>query len=62
MSECRCPRRAKVAAIALNTRLLGEDEAREAVAATSAETGLTVDDPVRFGPQLLLDAVLTAFP
>jgi uncharacterized NAD-dependent epimerase/dehydratase family protein len=42
--------------------LIGEDEAREAAAATSAETGLTVDDPVRFGPQLLLDAVLTALP
>ncbi len=55
-------RRAKVAAIALNTRLIGEDEARVAVAATSAETGLTVDDPVRFGPQRLLDAVLAALP
>ncbi len=55
-------RRAKVAAIALNTRLLGEDEAREAVAATAAETGLTVDDPVRFGPQRLLDAVLATLP
>jgi uncharacterized NAD-dependent epimerase/dehydratase family protein len=51
-------RPAKVAAIALNTRLLGEDGAREAVAAAEAETGLPADDPVRFGPAKLLDAVL----
>ncbi len=53
-------RKATVAAIALNTRELGEDEAREAVAATASETGLVVDDPVRFGPDRLLDAVLAA--
>jgi uncharacterized NAD-dependent epimerase/dehydratase family protein len=53
-------RRATVAAIALNTRELGEDEAREAVSATASETGLVVDDPVRFGPDRLLDAVLAA--
>jgi D-glutamate N-acetyltransferase len=51
-------RPAKVAAIALNTRLLDEDEARDAVAATAADTGLATDDPVRFGPERLLDAVL----
>jgi uncharacterized NAD-dependent epimerase/dehydratase family protein len=55
-------RRARVAAIALNTRLLEEDEAREAVAATAAETGLPTDDPVRFGPERLLDAVLASLP
>jgi uncharacterized NAD-dependent epimerase/dehydratase family protein len=53
-------RKATVAAIALNTRELGEDEAREAVSATAGETGLVVDDPVRFGPDRLLDAVLAA--
>ena len=53
-------RKATVAAIALNTRELGEDEAREAVSATASETGLVVDDPVRFGPDRLLDAVLAA--
>lgn len=55
-------RRATVAAIALNTRLLGEEEAREAIVAAAAETGLAVDDPVRFGPERLLDAVLAALP
>jgi uncharacterized NAD-dependent epimerase/dehydratase family protein len=53
-------RKATVAAIALNTRELGEAEAREAVAATAEETGLVTDDPVRFGPDRLLDAVLVA--
>jgi len=53
-------RKAKVAAIVLNTRLLGEEEARAAIAAAEAETGLTADDPVRFGPERVLDAVLAA--
>jgi uncharacterized NAD-dependent epimerase/dehydratase family protein len=53
-------RRARVAAIALNTRLLGEEEAERALAETEAETGLPCDDPVRFGPGKLLDAVLAA--
>ena len=51
-------RPATVAAIALNTRLLGEDEAREWVATTEAETGLPTDDPVRFGAARLVDAIL----
>jgi uncharacterized NAD-dependent epimerase/dehydratase family protein len=51
-------RPARVAAIALNTRGLDEKEARAAVAAAEEETGLPVDDPVRFGPRILLDAVL----
>jgi uncharacterized NAD-dependent epimerase/dehydratase family protein len=51
-------RPARVAAIALNTRLLDEDEARAAVAAAAAETGLPADDPVRFGSEPLLDWVL----
>ena len=53
-------RPAKVAAVALNTRRLGEDEARAAIAAAEAETGLTADDPVRFGAGRLVDAVLGA--
>jgi uncharacterized NAD-dependent epimerase/dehydratase family protein len=53
-------RKAKVAALALNTRLLQEGPAREAVAAAEAETGLVADDPVRFGAERLLDAVVAA--
>jgi len=51
-------RPAKVACIALNTRLLDEDGARAAIAATESETGLPADDPVRFGAARLLEAVL----
>lgn len=53
-------RPAKVAAVALNTRDLDDEAARSAVAAAAAETGLVADDPVRFGPDRLLDAVLAA--
>jgi uncharacterized NAD-dependent epimerase/dehydratase family protein len=55
-------RKAPVAAIALNTRLLGDDEARAAVAEAEAETGLPADDPVRFGAAKLVDAVLARLP
>ena len=51
-------RPARVAAIALNTRALGAEEARAAIAAAEAETGLTADDPVRFGAARLVAAVL----
>jgi uncharacterized NAD-dependent epimerase/dehydratase family protein len=53
-------RPAKVAAVALNTRSLSEDEARAAVEAAEAETGLPADDPVRFGAERLTEAVLAA--
>jgi uncharacterized NAD-dependent epimerase/dehydratase family protein len=53
-------RPATVAAIALNTRTLDETAAREAIVAAEAETGLIADDPVRFGADRLLGAVLAA--
>jgi uncharacterized NAD-dependent epimerase/dehydratase family protein len=53
-------RPARVATIALNTRALGEEEARAAIAAAEDETGLPADDPVRFGAAKLVDAVLAA--
>ncbi|MGZ8782840.1 MAG: DUF1611 domain-containing protein [Gaiellaceae bacterium] len=55
-------RKARVAAIALNTRSLDEVEARAAIARAGVETGLTADDPVRFGPDRLLDEVLAVLP
>ncbi len=55
-------RPAKVACVALNTMRLGDDEARAAVAAAEAETGLPADDPVRFGAARLVDAVLERLP
>jgi D-glutamate N-acetyltransferase len=47
----------KVVAVALNTSLLGEDEARRAIAATAIETGLPCADPVRFGGDRLWAAI-----
>ncbi|NEP46160.1 MAG: DUF1611 domain-containing protein, partial [Okeania sp. SIO2H7] len=49
---------AKVAGIALNTYRLNEEEAREAIALVTAETDLPCTDPVRFGGDLLLDAIV----
>jgi uncharacterized NAD-dependent epimerase/dehydratase family protein len=52
-------RRAKVACVALNTARIERDEdARAAIASAAEETGLPADDPVRFGAQHLLDALL----
>jgi uncharacterized NAD-dependent epimerase/dehydratase family protein len=55
-------RPARVAGTALNTRRLGDDEARRAIAAAEEETGLPADDPVRFGPVRLLQAILERLP
>ena len=56
------PRRpAKVVCVALNTGAMeSDDDARAAIAAAGAETGLPADDPVRFGSGFLLDALLSA--
>ncbi len=51
-------RKARVEAIALNTRDLAIDAARAAIATAEAETALPADDPVRFGAGELVDAVL----
>jgi uncharacterized NAD-dependent epimerase/dehydratase family protein len=51
-------RKARVEAIALNTRFLDEDEARAAIDAAEEETGLPADDPVRFGPGKLTDVLV----
>jgi uncharacterized NAD-dependent epimerase/dehydratase family protein len=51
-------RPSKVVAVALNTRRLSDEDARAALAAAEAETGLPADDPVRFGAARLVDAVL----
>jgi len=53
-------RPAKVVAISLNTFAESEEDARAAIAAAEEETGLPVDDPVRFGAGKLLEAVLNA--
>lgn len=49
---------AKVSAIALNTAHLNPDDAERAIADVQAETGLPCTDPVRFGAELLLEAIL----
>ncbi|MGV0023649.1 DUF1611 domain-containing protein [Phormidesmis priestleyi] len=48
----------KVAAIALNTAHLNEEAAKEAIAQTQQQTGLPCTDPVRYGADELLNAVL----
>jgi uncharacterized NAD-dependent epimerase/dehydratase family protein len=47
----------KVIGICLNTYDLNDDEAAEACAAATRETGLIATDPVRFDPTPLLDAI-----
>jgi D-glutamate N-acetyltransferase len=49
---------APVVAVALNTRGLDDAAAREAIDATASQTGLPTTDPVRFGAELLLEAVV----
>ncbi len=52
-------RKARIACVAINTRAIAsDDEARAAIAAAADATGLPADDPVRFGADRLLDAVL----
>jgi uncharacterized NAD-dependent epimerase/dehydratase family protein len=55
-------RPAKVRAVALNTRDLDEEAARTAITEAERETGLPADDPVRFGPGKLVDALFGGWP
>jgi uncharacterized NAD-dependent epimerase/dehydratase family protein len=57
---CRPLRPARVAAVALNTSRLSDDEARAAIAETEDETGRPADDVVRYGADRVLDAVLSS--
>ena len=50
----------RVAAIALNTTLLTEEDARAEIARVADETGLPVDDPYRFGPGRLFAGLRAA--
>lgn len=49
---------APVAAVALNTAKLDEPAARAAIARVEAETGRPCTDPIRYGPDPILDAIL----
>ncbi len=49
---------APVVGIALNTAHLDDEAARDAIAHAQQETGLPCTDPVRFGADLLLEAIL----
>lgn len=53
---------ARVVAIALNTAHLDTSSARQAIEQTQAATKLPCTDPVRFGAELLLDAVMEQLP
>jgi uncharacterized NAD-dependent epimerase/dehydratase family protein len=57
-SLCAGVKPAKVAGISLNTFGLSDEEARAAIAQARSETGLPVDDLVRFGAQAFYDAIL----
>jgi uncharacterized NAD-dependent epimerase/dehydratase family protein len=47
-----------VVAVALNTKDISENEAKEAIAQTQSLTNLPCTDPVRFGAGILLDGIL----
>jgi uncharacterized NAD-dependent epimerase/dehydratase family protein len=59
-SLCAGVKPARVVGIALNTYGLDEQSAYDAIAVARDETGLPVDDVVRFGPHALYDAIAPA--
>lgn len=50
----------RVVGVSLNTYDLSEEAARRACETAASETGLPTTDPVRFSPEVLVDAVLRA--
>ena len=50
-------RPAPVIAVALKTNDVSESEARDAILKVEAETGLPATDPVRFGPEPIVEAI-----
>jgi len=50
--------RPKTAAVAVNTSMLSEAEARDALKKIEVESGLPTDDPVRFGAGSLLETIV----
>ncbi len=57
-SACGTFPRPQTAAVALNTAHLDDAAAHEAIARVGEDTGLPCTDPVRFGADVLVDAVL----
>jgi uncharacterized NAD-dependent epimerase/dehydratase family protein len=53
---------ARVLAIALNTRDMDSRQTRRAIEEAESLTGLPATDPVKFGGETLVDAVVGAFP
>jgi uncharacterized NAD-dependent epimerase/dehydratase family protein len=51
-----------VACVALSTLSMTEADARREIARVEDETGLTTDDPLRFGAERLFDALRRRFP
>ncbi|MFP4177067.1 MAG: DUF1611 domain-containing protein [Candidatus Brocadiia bacterium] len=49
---------AEVAAISLNTSAMGESEARAAIESAARETDLPCTDPIRYGADALVEAIL----
>ena len=48
----------QVAGVSINTKALGEDEAKAYLAETEPRMGLPTTDPYRFGAGKLVDALL----
>jgi uncharacterized NAD-dependent epimerase/dehydratase family protein len=51
---------ARIVGIALNTFHLSETDAKQAIEQATQETGLPCTDPIRFGSEPLLDAILSS--